>query len=67
MDLVTDMHQYFYGKRVALWGDPDQLVSLAEFLCDLDMKPVYLVTGSPGKRFEGTHRHGPRSVCPANR
>ncbi len=52
VDLITDMHQYCYGKRVALWGDPDQLVSLAEFLADLDMKPVYLVTGTPGKRFE---------------
>jgi nitrogenase molybdenum-iron protein beta chain len=52
MDLITDMHQYFYGKRVALWGDPDQLVALAEFLADLDMRPVYIVTGTPGKRFE---------------
>ncbi len=26
------MHQYCYGKRVALFGDPDQLVSLVEFL-----------------------------------
>jgi len=52
MDMITDMHQYFYGKRVALWGDPDQLVSLAEFLADLDMQPVYVVTGTPGKRFE---------------
>ena len=26
MDIITDMHQYFYRKRVALWGDPDQLV-----------------------------------------
>jgi nitrogenase molybdenum-iron protein beta chain len=52
MDLITDMHQYFYGKRVALWGDPDQLVSLAEFLADLDMRPVYIVTGTPGKAFE---------------
>ena len=52
MDIITDMHQYFYGKRVALWGDPDQLVSLAEFLADLDMRPVYIVTGTPGKRFE---------------
>jgi len=52
MDLITDMHQYFYGKRVALWGDPDQLVSLVEFLTDLDMRPVYIVTGTPGKKFE---------------
>ena len=52
LDMMTDMHQYFYGRRVALWGDPDQLVSLAEFLTDLDMRPVYVVTGTPGKRFE---------------
>jgi nitrogenase molybdenum-iron protein beta chain len=52
MDLITDMHQYFYKVRVALWGDPDQLVSLAEFLADLDMRPVYAVTGTPGKQFD---------------
>ena len=52
LDMMTDMHQYFYGKRVALWGDPDQLVALSEFLADLDMRPVYVVTGTPGKRFE---------------
>ena len=52
MDIITDMHQYLYGMRVALWGDPDQLVSLVEFLADLDMRPVYMVTGTPGKQFE---------------
>ncbi len=52
LDMITDMHQYFHGKRVALWGDPDQLVSLTEFLADLDMRPVYIVTGTPGKQFE---------------
>nr|WP_319398132.1 nitrogenase molybdenum-iron protein subunit beta [uncultured Carboxylicivirga sp.] len=52
MDLITDMHQYLYGKRVALWGDPDQLIPLTEFLLDMDMKPVYIVSGTPGKKFE---------------
>ena len=52
VDLITDMHQYFYGKRVALFGDPDQLVPLTEFLLDLDMKPVYVVSGTPGKEFQ---------------
>jgi len=51
VDMITDTHQYYYGKRVALWGDPDQLVSLTEFLVDLDMKPVYIITGTPGKKF----------------
>ena len=52
LDMMTDMAQYFHGKRVALWGDPDQLIALTEFLVDLEMKPVYVVTGTPGKIFE---------------
>lgn len=52
VDLIADMHQYLYGKRVALWGDPDQLIPLVEFLVDIDMKPVYIVSGTPGKYFE---------------
>ena len=51
VDLITDTHQYLHGKRVALWGDPDQLVPLCEMLVDLDMRPVYVVTGTPGKKF----------------
>lgn len=51
LDLITDMHQYFYGKKVAMWGDPDQLVSLTQFLIDLDMRPRYVTTGTPGKKF----------------
>jgi len=51
VDFITDMQQYFWGKRVALWGDPDQLVALAEFLTDIDMRPVYVVSGTPGKAF----------------
>ena len=52
VDLISDMNQYLYKKRVALWGDPDPLVALAGFLADLDMCPVYVVTGTPGKDFE---------------
>ena len=52
VDMMTDMHQYFYNKRVALWGDPDHLVALSEFLVDLDMKPVYMVSGTPGRDLE---------------
>jgi nitrogenase molybdenum-iron protein beta chain len=52
VDLISDMHQYFYHKKVALAGDPDQLIALTEFLVSIDMCPVHLVTGTPGKRFE---------------
>jgi nitrogenase molybdenum-iron protein beta chain len=55
VDLITDMSQYLFGKRVAIWGDPDQLLAMTEFLLDLDMEPVYVVTGStPARKFEET-------------
>lgn len=51
LDLIADMHQYFYRKKVALVGDPDQLEALVEFLVDLDMQPIHILTGTPGKKF----------------
>jgi nitrogenase molybdenum-iron protein beta chain len=51
IDLITDMHQYFYNKTAALWGDPDQLVSLSQLLLTVDILPKYVVTGTPGKKF----------------
>ncbi|MCK9174673.1 MAG: nitrogenase molybdenum-iron protein subunit beta [Desulforhopalus sp.] len=52
VDLISDMHQYFYKKKVALAGDPDQLIAMTEFLVSIDMCPVHIVTGTPGKKFE---------------
>lgn len=52
LDMMTDMAQYLEGKRVALWGDPDQLYSLTEFLIDLNMRPVYIVTGTPSSKWQ---------------
>jgi nitrogenase molybdenum-iron protein beta chain len=52
LDVMTDMHQYLFQKKVALVGDPDQIVALTEFLVTLDMWPTHIVTGTPGKDFE---------------
>ncbi len=52
VDMISDMHQYLYHKKVALAGDPDQLISMTEFLVSIDMLPVHIVTGTPGKKFE---------------
>jgi len=52
VDLIADMHQYFHGKRVAIAGDPDQVLAMARFLVSIDMKPVYMVSGTPaGKKY----------------
>lgn len=52
VDLIADSSKHFYGKRVALFGDPDTIIPLIEFLLLLDMKPTYVITGTPGKYFE---------------
>lgn len=53
LDVMTDMHQYFYRKKAALMGDPDQLESIVGFLSDLDMKITCVLTGTPaGPKFE---------------
>jgi len=52
VDIMTDNQQYFYDKKVAIFGDPDHVISMTEFLRDLGMKPVFVLTGTPGKRFE---------------
>jgi nitrogenase molybdenum-iron protein beta chain len=52
LDLMSDMSQYLHRKRVAVFGDPDHLLPLCRFLTELDMRPVCVVTGTPGKAFE---------------
>ena len=52
VDFISDMHQWLYGKKVALVGDPDQLIAMTEFLVSIDMCPVQVITGTPGKKFE---------------
>lgn len=52
VDLMTDIHFHYHGKKVALFGDPDILLPLTEFVISLGMIPKYVVTGTPGKAFE---------------
>lgn len=52
VDVISDYSQYFYGKKVALAGDPDQLLALVEFCVTLGMIPAYTVTGTAGKYFD---------------
>lgn len=51
VDALADMQQYFYNKKVAVFGDPDTITPLIEFLCDIGMKPTAVISGTPGKAF----------------
>jgi nitrogenase molybdenum-iron protein beta chain len=51
VDAITDLQQYFVGKKVALIGDPDHLVPLSGFLSDIGFMVRHVVTGTPGKKI----------------
>ncbi|MFP4016338.1 MAG: nitrogenase molybdenum-iron protein subunit beta [Halanaerobiales bacterium] len=52
VDIMTDTHFHFHGKRAAIFGDPDIVISMTEFVLSLGMEPAYILTGTPGKAFE---------------
>ncbi|MFT8315571.1 MAG: nitrogenase molybdenum-iron protein subunit beta [Clostridium sp.] len=52
VDLMLDSYQYFSGKKVAIFGDPDDVIGLTQFLLELGMIPKYVITGTPGAEFE---------------
>jgi nitrogenase molybdenum-iron protein beta chain len=63
VDAISDWHQYLYGQRVAIVGDPDQVLALTRFLVGLDMRPVHIITGSPaGKKYEKSLREAVAEV-----
>lgn len=52
VDIMTDTHYHFHGKKVAIFGDPDIVTGLTEFVLSLGMIPVHVLTGTPGGAFE---------------
>ena len=52
VDMMTDAHPHFHGKRIAVYGDPDIVIGLVGMLRDLGAEPVYALTGTPDKLFE---------------
>jgi Nitrogenase molybdenum-iron protein, alpha and beta chains len=52
VDILIDIHPYTYNKTVAIFGDPDTVLSIAEFVLEMGMIPKYMVTGTPGTDFE---------------
>ncbi len=52
VDILIDVHTYTFNKKVAIFGDPDTVLGIAEFVLEMGMVPKYLVTGTPGNDFE---------------
>lgn len=51
VDIMVDVHNHYHGKKVAIFGDPDIITAMTEFVIDLGMIPTVVLTGTPGKAF----------------
>ncbi|ADE55848.1 nitrogenase component 1 [Coraliomargarita akajimensis] len=52
VDSLFDAHKYLFGKRVAVYGDPDLVVGIVSLISEMGMVPVICATGGkvPGFR-----------------
>jgi nitrogenase molybdenum-iron protein beta chain len=52
VDSMADLSsRYLFGRRVAVYGDPDMVAGIARFVCELGMEPSVVCTGSTSKDF----------------
>jgi nitrogenase molybdenum-iron protein beta chain len=57
IDTLTDLtHMFFADKRVAIYGNPDLVIGLAQFCLDLEMKPVLLLLGDDNAAYPNDPR-----------
>lgn len=57
IDALTDLtHMFLAGKKVAIYGNPDLVIGLAEFCLDLEMKPVLLLLGDDNASYKDDPR-----------
>ncbi|MDR2033409.1 MAG: Fe-only nitrogenase subunit beta [Helicobacteraceae bacterium] len=53
IDALTDLtHMFLSEKKVAIYGNPDLAIGLAEFCIDLEMKPVLLLLGDDNVHYK---------------
>lgn len=52
VDMIGDMCQYLHRREVAIFGDPDHVEPLCQFLVDIGMSPAIVISGTPGKKWE---------------
>jgi nitrogenase molybdenum-iron protein beta chain len=57
IDAIADLsHMFLTGKRVAIYGNPDQVIGLAQFCIDLEMQPVLLLLGDDNSGYASDPR-----------
>jgi len=52
VDMMTDAHPHFYGKKVAIFGDCDIIEGLTNLVLEMGMEPTVILSGTVSKDFE---------------
>lgn len=52
VDAITDSQAWIHGKRIALYGDPDHVFGLVNFLLELGAEPVHIVVTNSNEEFQ---------------
>jgi len=57
LDAITDVtHMFLADKKVAIYGNPDLVIGLAQFCLDMEMKPVLLLLGDDNPNYKDDPR-----------
>lgn len=51
VDMMIDSHTWLHGKRFALYGDPDFLMGMTQFLMELGCEPTTVLCHNGNKRW----------------
>src|SRR5450631_4514719 len=52
LDAYADGHKYVFGKRVAVFGEPEQVAAIALFLAEIGARPVVCATGARNRALK---------------
>ena len=51
VDMMTDSHSWLHGKKYSLFGDPDFVMGLCQFLMELGAEPLHVLCHNGSKRW----------------
>jgi nitrogenase molybdenum-iron protein beta chain len=57
LDAIADLsHMFLTGKKVAIYGNPDLVIGLAQYCIDLEMQPVLVLLGDDNTEYKNDPR-----------
>ena len=51
LDMMTDSHTWLHGKRFSVYGDPDFVTGMCQFLLELGAEPLHVLCHNANKRW----------------